>query len=322
MKNSGKWKTLLNLEKKKNMIEEKKVINTQNKPNRKFTYIIILLLVAIIILTWQLIVTRSKVDFVFLEKIEVEKRNFDLQLELDSIMFEYNTIQHEFDSIMYEKDSIITSNAEEIQKLIASQADHRRIRRQLDHLRRVTQSYVLQIDSLHQVNTALKEENIRITQDFEREAQRSTQLTQVTEQLTEKVEIASHLRAYQTVAHGIRERRGDREDITDRARRADRIKVCFTISENRIVPEGPKTVYARIAKPNNQILSKGTGDAYAFILNDELVQYSMKKNINYRGRAENICLYWDKIDDFESGTYNISLFVDDYEIGQTFLELR
>ncbi len=301
--------------------EEKEVKQTKNS-NKKYTYLIIILSVVIIILTWLLLVTRSKVDFVFLEKVEAERRSFELQMELDSIMFEYNSIQHEYDSVMYEKDSIISANAEEIQKLIASQADYRRIRRQLDHLRRVTQSYVLQIDSLHQVNTALKEENIRIQRDYERESERSTKLTQVTEELSEKVEIASQLRAYQTVAHGIRERRGDREDATDRARRTDRIRICFTISENRIVPVGPKTVYARIANPNNEILSRGTGDAYAFIHNGELIQYSVKKEINYRGRAETICMYWDKIEDFESGTYNIALFVDDYEIGQAILELR
>jgi len=297
--------------------------NVENRKNNKIMPIIIILMaVIIIVLTWLLFTTRAKVDYVFLEKTEIERKNFDLQLELDSILFDYNTVKNEYDSVIHEKDSIILANAEEIQKLISSQADYRRIKKQLDHLRRVTQSYVLQIDSLHQANAILKEENVRIQGNFEREAQKTQALSRDKEVLTEKVEMASSLKAYQATALGIRVRGGDKEEITDRARRTDRIKVCFTISENPIVKEGKKNLFARIAAPDNSILTVGDGDEYAFELNGDLVQYSIKKEINYKRKAETICLYWDKTTNFASGTYNISLFIDDYEIGQTSLELR
>jgi len=294
----------------------------RNRQNRMYRIVIILLCVCIALLVWQLWVTKTKVDYIFLEKTEMERLNYDLKLELDSIVGIYEMAKQEYDVVLSEKDSIIMANAEEIQKLIDSQADYRRIRRQLDHLRRVTQSYVLQIDSLHQVNTELKEENVRIQTNLVRETQRSTQLTQQTEALTEKVEMASLLKAYQITAEGIRARGSDREEITDRARRADRIKVCFTISENPIIQHGSKTLYMRIAGPDNMIITKGQGDEYAFELNGQLLQYTERKNFNYQGRAEIICIYWDKTATLERGNYSISLFVDGYEIGQTALELR
>ncbi|MDD3876141.1 MAG: hypothetical protein PHT69_05940 [Bacteroidales bacterium] len=302
------------------MTEELK--DSKVKGNTIYKIVIILLTIAVALLAWQLWVTRAKVDYIFIEKTEMERKNYDLKLELDSIIEAYNTVKNEYDSVLTEKDSIILANAEEIQKLIDSQADYRRIRRQLDHLRRVTQSYVLQIDSLHQVNAVLKEENVRIQTNFENEARRTTELTQVTEELTEKVEMASLLKAYQISAEGIRMRGDNREEVTDRARRADKIKICFTISENPIISHGPKTVYVRIAGPDNVILTKGSGDEFAFECNGQLLQFSEKKTINYEGRAEIICIYWSKTAALEKGNYSVSLFIDNYEIGQTAVELR
>lgn len=286
-----------------------------------FIGIIVFLLLVIIVLVWQLFVTRAKVDYVFIEKTEVERKNYDLQIELDSIIDEYTIVKNEYDSVIVEKDSIILANAAEIQKLIASQADYRKIRKQLDHLRNITQSYVLQIDSLHQVNAVLKDENVRIQTNYDKVKQESQILAQDKEELKGKVEKASTLKAYQSFAQAIR-MKGEKEELTDKARRADKIKICFTISENLIVPAGQKNVYARIAGPDNVILVKGTGNEYAFEYKGELIQYSVKKQINYRNKAENVCLYFDKTEDLASGTYNIALFIDNYEIGQTGLELK
>lgn len=295
---------------------------TSGKNNKKlYLGIIALLFIVIIVLVWQLVVTRNKVDYIFIEKTEIERQNYDLQIELDSIMDEYTTVKNEYDSVIEEKDSIILANAEEIQKLIASQSDYRKIRKQLDHLRRITQSYVLQIDSLHQVNAVLKDENYRIQKNFEKAEVEKQILSEDKAALTEKVELASTLKAYQSFAQAIR-MKGEKEELTDKARRAEKIKICFTISENLIVPAGTKNVYARIAGPDNVILTKGAGDDYAFELNGQLVQYSIKKQINYRNKAETVCMYWEKTADMLPGTYTIALFIDNYEIGQTGLELK
>jgi len=296
--------------------------NKSVKKNRNlYLGIIIFLFLVIIVLVWQLLVTRAKVDYIFVEKTEVEKKNFDMQVELDSIVKGYNAVKNQYDSVIVEKDSVIQANAQEIQKLIASQADYRKIKKQLDHLRNITQNYVLQIDSLYKANVVLKDENVRIQGNYEKAKEETKVLAKDKEELKTKVEMASTLKAYQSFAQAIR-MKGEKEELTDKARRAQKIKVCFTISENLIVPAGPKYVYARIAGPDNIILVQGKGDEYSFDNKGSKLQYSIKKQINYRNKAETVCLYWDKTADFVPGTYNISLFADDYEIGSTVLELK
>lgn len=294
---------------------------SSTKGKKTYIGIIVFLFLIIVVLVWQLLVTRSKVDYIFIEKTEIEKKNYDLQIELDSIIEEYNIVKNEYDSVIHEKDSIILANAEEIQKLISSQADYRKIRKQLDQLRKITQSYVIQIDSLHRENAVLKDENVRIQKNFEKAKQETEVLSQDKEALKEQVELASTLKAYQAFAQGIR-MKGEKEELTDKARRTEKIKVCFTISENLVAPPGPKTVYVRIAGPDNVILIKGSGDEYSFESKGQLLQYSVKKQITYRNKAEVICMYWDRTEEFKPGSYSISMFIDGYEIGQTGLELR
>jgi len=298
-------------------------ISGQKTSKKESLYLatIIVLLIVIAVLTWQLVVNKTTVKEVTAENLDVKIKNEGLLFELDSILVEYSIVKSEYDSVLVEKDSIIMANAEEIKKLLASQADYKKIRKQLDHLRNITQSYVLQIDSLHQVNAVLKDENVRVQANFEKAKEQSKILEKDKEQLTEKVEKASTLKAYQSTAQAIRIKSG-KEEITDKARRTEKIKIIFTLSENLIVTPGPKNVYARIAGPDNIILTPGKGDEYAFENNGQMIQYSVKKQINYRNKAEHIQLYWDNTSDFAPGVYNISLFIDNYEIGQTVLEIK
>jgi hypothetical protein len=51
----------------------------------------------------------------------------------------------------------------------------------------------------------------------------------------------------------------------------------------------------------------------------------MKKEINYDNKAQEICLSWTKKDEKTpamAGKYNVALFVDGYEIGQSQFELK
>ena len=114
--------------------------------------------------------------------------------------------------------------------------------------------------------------------------------------------------------------KNNREEVTNKANRIDMMRICFTLSENKIAEAGKKTVYIRIARPDKLILVKGNDDIYSFIYNGQRIQYSLKKEIDYQNKAIDICVAWEKLDKKEpamTGLYNIALFIDDYEIGQT-----
>jgi hypothetical protein len=299
---------------------------TATKKDRIYQAVIALMGVIIVILLWQLLSVRTEIRTVYVEK---ERVTNELESELQELLFEHEQIKKEYGELslqLTEKDSIIQASATEIERLIASQADSRQVKRKLDYLRGITQGYINQIDSLFKVNAELKDENVKIRGQIKQEKTRSEVLVREKDELAEKVEIAAMLKAYNLSAQGVYGKgRNEREEGTDKARRVEKIKICFTLSQNLIIPSGEKTIYCRIARPDNQILVKGKGDLYTFVFSGELMQYSIKKTINYRNAEQLVCLYWDKEDDKTpamTGTYNVAVFVDGYEIGQTSFTLK
>lgn len=283
---------------------------------------ILALVIAIAVLSFFLILSRKSLKETESLKAFAEEMNLELQWELDSVLAEYNMIKLEYDSILVEKDSIIQESAREIQQLIARQADYNRIRRQLNGLREVTQNYVREIDSLVTVNQVLRAENVQIREEIRQVRARTTELAQDKEVLEGKVELAATLRAYQLEATAIRLRGAGREEETDRARRAEQIKICFSIAENPIAPQGNRNIYVRIAAPSGDILRISDDDAYAFVHETDTLQYSIRGAVNYQNQEVTKCLYWQRLAEFEPGLYLISLYMDGFRLGETAVTLR
>ena len=283
---------------------------------------IILLVVAVALLTFFLITSRRSLKEVTLDRQYTEQLNMALQAELDSVLFEYNEMKFLYDSVLVDKDSIIQANAKEIQQLIARQADYNRIRRQLDGLRVITQNYVREIDSLVTVAQELRDENVQIRDEIRQVRARSTALAQDKEVLTGKVEAASALRAYQLNATAVRLRGRDREEETDRADRAERFKICYTLAANPIAPGGTQNIYVRIAAPDGRIFRISDADAYSFAFEGNVLQFSVVDRLNYQNQDVSSCVYWDRTEEFAPGLYLISLYTDNNRLGETSVLLR
>ncbi|MFZ4741873.1 MAG: hypothetical protein ACOYLE_11990 [Bacteroidales bacterium] len=304
-------------------------MSENDNQERKYKRIIAILCFVIALLIVWLIVEKSKIHTIYLEKNATVAHNTELQSELDSLLNEHNKIKSEYGELsgqLAEKDSIILVNAGEIQRLIAVQGDYKRTKKKLELLRNITQGYVSQLDSLYKVNQALTDENLRIKKDFSNERQINTELSKDKAALNEKVTMASMLKAYNIKSSTVKLRSsGTKEVETDKAKRIGRVNICFTLSENKIATSGLKTIYVRIARPDNVIVCEGKDDMYSFDFQGQKIQYSMKKEINYDNKAQEICLSWTKKDEKTpamAGVYHVALFVDGYEIGQSQFELK
>ena len=300
-------------------------MNTENKSKDKLYKIIIAVLILIILfMGWRMIVIKSSVDTIIIDKETAMKQNIELENELNELMAEHERIKEEFSTLsgqLSEKDSLIQSYAEEIESLIASQADYRRIKRKLDYLRGITQGYVNQVDSLYRVNAQLKDENREIKGLYESEQDRSKLLSEEKEDLSNKVSQGAILRAYGINVNTFRVRNNGNESETDKAKRTDRVKICFTISENPLVEAGTKDVFIRIARPDGLILTQGS---YTFIYQGKRIQYTAKQSINYTNKSQKLCVNWDtgEEQDLPEGTYYVSIFTDDQMIGEGSFSLR
>ena len=259
---------------------------------------------------------------------EKEQQRADFQAEVDSLLRVHNTLKDNYGELstqLAEKDSIILANAEEIKQLLETQWDYNRVKKQVNELQAISQRYIHQLDSLYVVNEQLVAENERIREEVQEERKQNRTLQRQKEELTTKVNLASTLRIYNLTADAVRFKGGSQETETDKSRRAERIRVSFTIGQNDLVEAGTKTFYMRIADPSKNIICKGMGDEYAFMYQGELLQYTEKIQVNYDNSEKDVRAYYIKPTDKEMlpGYY----FVDIYDnnnnlVGQTSFNLR
>ena len=53
---------------------------------------------------------------------------------------------------------------------------------------------------------------------------------------------------------GVIERSSGKQIPTERARRSDKIKVCFTVAKNKLTEAGDKELYVQVIDPKNNVL--------------------------------------------------------------------
>lgn len=285
-------------------------------------YLSIMALIILALLFW-LFIQRSQYRKLATEK-EVEKT--ELQKELDSLMTAHNTIKAAYGSLsdsLTSKDSIIQANAVEIRNLLDSQWEYNKVRKRLGMLQKIAQGYVTQIDSLYNVNRELKEENERIRQDVRTEQSKNQTLVKDKEELTQKMNSAAILHAYNVNVKAYKVKAGEKETLTDKAARTDRLRICFTVGENPLVPQGNRPVYIRITRPDNVVVIKSKYDTFTY--KGQTMPFSIREDINYVGKAMNLCVNWTKKDTDTpamKGRYTVTVFTDDSEIGSSNFELK
>ncbi len=296
----------------------------KNSKSRIYIILLIVLLILLAVVSSLYFTTKAKVDVLSGEK---EKMRIELKSELDSLLLQHNRIKGEYGRLsdsLTAKDSIILANATEISQLLNYKWEYFQVKKKLDLLRNVAQGYVKHLDSLYTVNDELKQENVRIRENYQSEKVKNTELAEEKLNLEKIVTTASVLRANNIVATGIRER-GSKQVETDKADRTDKVRICFTLGQNPLVTPGKKTIYLRIARPDEAILTYDMTDEYTFLYQGQKLQYSIKRDFDYQGEALDLCVYWEKRETDQSamlGKYHVNMYFDSELIGESFFELK
>ena len=263
------------------------------------------------------------------EFVKTVVENEYLQSELDSLLAEHERIKEEYGTLsqqLTEKDSVILANAAEIKKLIAGQADYRKIKRQLERLQNIAKEYVEEIDQLFTENKKLKEENTEVKAHLEKSKKEIEVIKTEKQELNQTITTAAVHQIYNINSRAVYFKNKNKEEVvTEKANRVDQLKTTFILGANSLIPAGPVTIYCRIAVPGTgRILTPGAGDTFSFEYNGEKLQYTAKKTINYDNNAETVTITWDLRDKDKAvkGRYFVQLYTDNQLLGETSFELK
>ena len=224
--------------------------------------------------------------------------------------FQIPNIERHFNSLISQSDS--DNNNLELMKQFFEE-----LKKELATLRGIMRHYVMQIDSLNVANKQLREENAQVTRRYREVSATADQLKQEREELTEKVTLASKLDAVGVVVTPI----DSRGKVAKRIKKTDKIKISFSIAKNVTAEVGEKYIYARIVKPDGDVLVKDRADVFPF--EDREINYSCRKLIEFTGDELNdVTMYWAVEEFLYPGEYRVDIFADNYKIGTRSFTLK
>ena len=92
-----------------------------------------------------------------------------------------------------------------------------------------------------------------------------------------------------------------------------KFQIGFTIVKNITAEAGNKTIYIRITKPDNDVLTKNSGNTFSY--ENRNLSYSIKKYVEYTGEEQSITVFWDVEEFLYAGSYGVDIFADGNLIG-------
>ena len=284
----------------------------------------------LIIIIILLVIIIGGVSFYALRQNQENKEMTELfAIEKEEMENEYTTFATQYDELQVQinNDSLrikLESEKLKTQRLLeelrqvksSNAAEITRLKKELKTVRAVLRSYVMQIDSLNRINEALTTENKEVKKKYSEATRQINTLAQEKKTLNAKVTLAAQLDATNINVQPKNKRGKTAKKVKD----VKKIAVSFTIVKNITAKTGERTLYVRIAKPDNDILTKSASDTFPYE-NKELA-YSIKKYIEYTGEEQNVTVYWDVQEYLPAGTYNVYIFADGTMIGQQSFSMK
>ena len=251
---------------------------------------------------------------------EIEKE--EMENEYSGFAVQYDELQRHLsnDSLIRQLDKEKQRTQQLLEELRQTKATNAaeitRLKKELATVREVMRTYIIQIDSLDQINKQLAKENTRVRQQYQEQVKVVDKLTVEKQQAEEKVALASQLDAAAITVTP----RNKRSKEEHKVKNVTQFMVNFTIVKNITVKTGEKIVYLRITKPDGEPLVKDAGNTFQY--ENVALEYSAKKYIEYTGEQQEVTMYWDVEEYLSAGTYTAYLFVDGVMIGEQSVTLN
>jgi hypothetical protein len=228
------------------------------------------------------------------------------------------------DSLNVQKQKILTL----MEDLDASKRNGRlntrkiaQMNREIETLRSIMKSYVVQIDSLNTLNVKLTSDLDQTNTKLTTTTQERDMYKQDAEQKTEQVKKGAKLQAYAFSSVGLKMKLNNTTEESNRAKSVVQIKSSFTISENPITTPGQKMVYLQVINPEGRTLQNRSTNVVQI---DGLpVSYSDKKEIDYQNQRVDLSIYYDfRGEEAVKGNYKVKIFCDGNLIGTDSFTLK
>ncbi len=295
--------------------------NNNNKQNSNKVFMILsgVLFLLSGFLGWQLYNQKNQTQTIIVEKEKLVNQYDDVKTDLEEVKLLYDGLKTNNAELQMELDakkSTLDSLNLKLEKYKNDAYMVQKLKAELTTIRNLIKSYLRDIDSLNTLNQTLRVENSKVKNDLKDEQFRTEKLNVEKKELNAKIDIAARLKAYELFADAIKEK-GSKQSVITKAKKADKVRACFTLTENKLAKAEDKTIYMKITAPGGDVLANGTEDSNQFTINGQKQMFSAKKDVAYEQKEINVCMYFTKTAEFMPGKYKVEIFADGAVVGTT-----
>lgn len=262
------------------------------------------------------------------QKIVTEK----IIVERDNVKSDLMLLKNDFEGLKTNNKAIqqdIEEKKARIEELIKEAEKHKgdayiigKLKKETETLRAIMVGYVHTIDSLNTLNKTLVAEKKTVLKQLDEEKEKGNTLVKEKEELKTTIARGSILTCFNVSAKAVLFKRGGKkESETSKARKTEKIKVSFSLGENKIAKAGEKTVFIRIMTPDGKEMAKGYDDGYRFTFNKSSGYFAGKETLNYANTEITGVTYCEGQGEFIPGNYIIEIACDGVIIGGGSLKL-
>ena len=302
-------------------LKEPSTAPAKDRRNTLLLALVVLLLISNVVLLYlwfqkkdQAMAATDQVTAVTSEKENVTRL-------LEDMLAQYDTLSTTNDQLRTGMDSLQKQIVTLMDKVKRGNYDLHKAKKEAETLRKIMKGYVVTIDSLNQVNQALMAENVTTKQQLgEVTGQKQALETKSAEQQA-LIQKGSVLTATGMTAGGLFVRNNGKQVDTDRSSKAEMIKCCFTLGENRITTAGKKTLYMRIIGPDGSVLP-AQEQTNRFFFDGVEGEFSAKRDVDYQNAPVDVFVFWTATGPLTGGQYKVDVYEGGMAVGHATFNLK
>lgn len=247
------------------------------------------------------------------EKATVKKELEELKSTYDKAIAENTSMS---DELIAEREKVVRLLAD-LEKSKGDVKSLQKYRTQYQKLQGEMKRLMAQVDELKTQNARLTTQRDSTITVLDSSKRYNQVLIGQNEELSKTIELGSKLSVLNLKTGAYKQRNSGKQIETDRASRADILKVSFTIAENKIAKKGDKTYYVQVIDSRNNVL----GEKKIATFGDQSLTYSFPVTVNYENKSVQVSEDLPG-KNFEKGNYFVNVFDGNELVSKSSFVLR
>lgn len=247
--------------------------------------------------------------------------------ELEGLQLQYHSLQLQSAELGQRNDSL-DAKIIELDNAIASlkkgnAVNMKKLNAQIESYKKDLVAKEAEITQLKEDNKNLKSSIDTLNQDKAVMNDSIDNLRTVRSDLQQKYEIASVLKAESLKATVINAKGKELVEDEYKAKNIDKIKVVFTLGENKVAPKNKKIIYLQVIEPNGApLFDSSLGGGFFKTSEGKEIPFTEKQSIDFTNTNQAVLFTYSKGSEYKIGTYTLKVWQDGNLIGTTSLVVK